>query len=134
MSNIVAITAYFSVFLFVSAWALACIGRPVPRALVHTVYTSGAVGIVVHIVCAYGIAHRWSHQAALDHTAEETLQTIGFAFPSGLYANFAFAAIYCADAAWRWHVREPIMRRLRWLAHAVDAFLIFVIIVATLIF
>lgn len=54
----------------------------------------GSVMITLHILASYGLAHGWSHAAAIEATAEESEQVTGIRAGWGVYVNFAFAAVW----------------------------------------
>lgn len=54
----------------------------------------GAVTLWIHIIAAYWLAHDGSHQAAIEHVAVRTEETIGFRNGMGIYANFATACVW----------------------------------------
>jgi hypothetical protein len=47
---------------------------------------------VIHVVSAFHFEHRWSHQAALQHTAEMTERVVGIRWAVGVYINYLFLA------------------------------------------
>jgi len=75
-------------------------------------YAAGAILCVIHIAIAMGVAHGWSHDAAIAATARQTKAVYGFGWGGGVYVNYAFVAVWLADA-WRWrrqaflHPRDP---------------------------
>lgn len=69
----------------------------------------GATMIVLHILTSYGIAHDWSHTAAVQATAEESEQVTGIRAGWGVYVNFAFTAI------WLGYSVAMVFGRRRWL-------------------
>ena len=100
----------------------------------NLVYAVGAFIMAIHIVCSYGIAHEWSHQAALDHTANETLDVVGVAVPHGVYVNFLFLIVYVANGVWRFRLGASRMRRPQVVAIAIDCFLDAIVLMATVVF
>jgi hypothetical protein len=100
----------------------------------NAIYLLGAGMMVIHILMAYRLAHDWSHEIALEHTANETERVVGFRLASGLYVNFVFAAVFLGDAFWRVCVGVPGSRRPRGVAVAIDTFLLAIVIMATIVF
>lgn len=45
---------------------------------------------VIHVLCAFHFEHRWSHTAAIRHTAEMTERVVGIHWGGGLYINYIF--------------------------------------------
>lgn len=77
--------------------AAACGPRP---ALVC--WTAAFVLLAVHELLAFAFVHRWSHAAALRHTAERTRQLIGVDWGGGLYFNYAVTVLWGIDVVRRW--------------------------------
>ena len=100
----------------------------------NVVYALGAAIMAVHIVCSYGIAHHWSHQAALDHTASETEAVVGIAVPHGVYVNFLFLVLYIGNTIWRYRAGGSKVRRPKWWAWTIDLFLDAIVLMATVVF
>ena len=91
-------------------------------------WTLGFVFYVVHVACAFGFYHQWSHLAAYRHTAEQTAAVLGIDWGGGLYFNYAFTLFWLTDLVrwWRGGVEFPYRRRgYFWTLHAVFAFMMF---------
>ncbi|MBW3539903.1 MAG: hypothetical protein KY476_06510 [Planctomycetes bacterium] len=118
----------------VAAWAgryCAEAWRPGHETGARWSWTAGCLMLLVHIVCALGIAHGWSHRAALEHTARRTDELLGWAWGGGLYFNYVFAAVWSADVFWWWLPRTPRPRTWTWFVHI---YLAFVVVNATVVF
>ena len=57
----------------------------------------GCLFYVLHVGFAFAYIHDWSHQAALQHTADETERLIGLHRGDGLWVNYVFSIIWIAD-------------------------------------
>lgn len=68
----------------------------------RALWTLGAGQLVLHSAIAFHIRHRWSHADALASTAAQTAALTGWHWGGGLYANYAFIALWVVDAAWWW--------------------------------
>ena len=87
-------------------------------------WTLGIGLLVLHSAAAFHVRHRWSHADALASTAAQTAALTGWAWGGGLYVNYAFIAVWAADAIWWW--AEPAsypVRTGRWRAAVTVAFL-----------
>jgi hypothetical protein len=73
------------------------------------VYAVGAFLCAIHIGVAMKTAHAWSHEAAIAATARQTMAVYGVNWGGGVFVNYAFVAVWLADA-WRWR-RQPAGRR-----------------------
>jgi hypothetical protein len=116
-------TARLAMALQVFAWC-----RLIVTAEARTtrlVWTLGAATLVVHIVMAFGLAHGWSHQAAVDRVRE-----VG-GFGGGILVSYTFVLVWLGDAAWWWLAPAGRARRPRWVAATVHGFLAFVTFNAT---
>jgi len=132
-----AVTA--TALLFVAAWAAAAAvllrARPdewrtlAPRVrTARRLWTLGLALHVVHVGCAFALAHAWSHAAAVRHVAA----TGGFGW--GIAVNYLFAAAWAADAGWWWANPVGYATRPRSVGLAVHGFLAFVTFNATVVF
>jgi len=92
---------------------------------VRLIWTLGCGLFIAHVVAAFGYYHHFSHQAAYDDTAQQTLEQLGFAFGGGIYFSYLFLAVWVADVAWRW--LSPVSRPawLDWPLHAYMFFIAF---------
>jgi hypothetical protein len=76
--------------------------RPASWRASRTVWTLGAALLVLHSAAAFHVRHRWSHADALASTAAQTAALTGWHWGGGLYANYAFIALWMFDAGWWW--------------------------------
>lgn len=98
------------------------------------VWTMALVLLVVHVLCAFGVYHEWSHQQAWDHTAAETEAIVGLEFGGGLYFNYALLLIWTADVAWWWARPASYLARSRWISLAIHGYLGFMFVNAVVVF
>jgi hypothetical protein len=97
-------------------------------------WTLGAVAAVVHTALAFHVHHGWSHAAALADTARQTAAVTGLNWSSGLYVNYAFTAVWMADALWWWADALTFGRRPRSLDAGIRAFLWFMFVNGAFVF
>ena len=88
----------------------------------------GCGSLLLHLAIAFHFAHGWSHAAAFEHTRRAG------GFGEGLYANYAFAALWFTDAAWLGTFAASYRRRPRWLTFAIHGFLSFMVFNAMVVF
>jgi len=100
----------------------------------RVLWTAGAFAFLIHVACAFGFYHHWSHAEAFEATALRTAEVAGTAWGGGLYANYAFALVWIADASWWWRGLEIYRRRSRWLDWTVQFFMAFMFFNATVVF
>src|SRR5687767_385373 len=63
-------------------------------------FTSGLTLAIIHTLIAFSVVHAWSHDAAVLNTAMQTRSVYGVSFGGGIYVNYAFFAVWLADAWW----------------------------------
>lgn len=72
--------------------------QPVARWL----WTAGCLLFLAHVLCAFHFYHHWSHRAAVEDTARQTQELMGWQFGEGIYFSYLFTLIWVADVAWWW--------------------------------
>jgi hypothetical protein len=88
----------------------AAAGSPAPWA--WPAFAAGAALCAIHVAIAMGVTHGWSHASAIAATARQTNAVYGLDWGGGVYANYVFAAVWCAEA-WRWRAAGPRDRGAR---------------------
>src|SRR5688500_18862403 len=114
-------------------WWLAGVARPSPRlwsAAGRGLYSLACGLFVLHVACAFGFYHHWSHQAAFDDTARQTEELLGVALGEGIYFSYVFLGVWVVDAIWLW-VSD---HRPRWLTPAVQLYMAFIAFNGAVIF
>lgn len=106
-------------------------------------WIAGLSFLVVHILLSMGAFHGWSHAEAVQATAWRTEEWFGFRFGGGIYANYLFVAVWGLDTSLRtkgyWATGKncdlwndaSLKHRVAW---AIDGFMIFMIVQATVVF
>jgi len=100
-------------------------------------YAIGALLLVVHIVIAMDVAHNWSHQSSIAATARQTSAVYGLDWGGGVYANYAFVAVWLFEV-WRWRRNStpgaPHVPRARTIVWTIRIFYLVMILNAAIIF
>jgi hypothetical protein len=98
-------------------------------------WTVGCALLVVHVLLAFHVAHRWDPGDAFRHTADRTAELTGVRSGAGVYLNYLMTAAWAADAAYWWRA-GPIAYRGRRVAvaAAVHGFLLFMVVNAAVVF
>ena len=97
-------------------------------------YSAGALLCAIHIAIAMGVAHGWSHDAAIAATARQTMAIYGLNWGGGVYVNYAFVAVWLFDA-WRWRQQAfRGARRADAVTWAIRGFFLIVVLNAAVIF
>jgi hypothetical protein len=112
----------------VAAWALAEILRS------RVLWAAGAALAAIHSVAAFGVFYNWSHDTARELTMRQTAALTGVNFSGGIYVNYAFLAVWIADAVWRLAAPMSYQRRPRTLTLAVHGFIFFIIVNGAVVF
>jgi hypothetical protein len=115
-------TAWLAVAAWAVGWPRAWRGRGA------AVWTWGAAASAFHVAVAMHAGHGWSHTAAVRHTAE--VSGVG----AGVWVNYAFVAVWLADAAWLAARPAGYRRHPRWVAWGVHGFLAVVVVNAAVVF
>ena len=101
---------------------------PIRTEWIRTLYSAGCLALFLHMAVAFHMGHGWSHARAYRHVEE--VSGLG----SGLYVNYAFAAIWLADVAWAWIDLDHYIHRSRWLAWCLLLFMAFIVFNAAIVF
>jgi hypothetical protein len=109
-------------------------GRPVWLRWARRAWAAGCFAFLLRMFCAFAFFHAWSHQAAYEATARQTAEVVGLAWGGGLYANYAFAVVWCADAFWWVGWPQRYLARPRAVEWMVQGFLPFIAFNATVVF
>ena len=87
-----------------------------------------------HMAIALGWHHRWNHDAAVEQTARQTLETFGVASGAGIYVNYLFLTMWLVEAGWWLADAQGYARRPWWLTSALRVFYFVVIANAAVVF
>ena len=97
-------------------------------------WTAGCLAYLLHVVCAFGFFHHWSHAEAFDSTARQTAEVVGLNSGVGLYVNYAFTLVWTADVCWWWVSPKRYLARPRFIEWTVQGFMGFIAFNATVVF
>ena len=79
-----------------------------------------------HVFAAFHFFHSWSQQHALDHTATQTQELLGWEFGQGIYFSYLFLLIWTIDAVWCGLAVDSYWRRAWWLSAAIHTYIFFI--------
>lgn len=94
----------------------------------------GALFAFGHSLGALMTFHHGSQTEALDSTAEQTQQLLGFRFGAGLYVNYLFVVVWVADAVFRLLAPMRYLSLPSWYRYSAIGFLVFIAINGAIIF
>jgi hypothetical protein len=97
-------------------------------------WTVGCLLYLIHVMCAFAFFHDWSHDRAYAHTAAQTQELVGWNWGGGLYFNYLFTIAWIADVVWWWLRSENVAANSRRLELAVQLFMAFMVLNATVVF
>jgi hypothetical protein len=100
----------------------------------RALWTAGAVLAIAHAAAAFHLVHGWSHDEAYASTARQTANLTGLDWGGGLFVNYAFLALWAADAAWWWARPSSYRRRPRVVEWAMRGFFLFMFINGAIVF
>jgi hypothetical protein len=123
-----------TVWLAVACYVAGPLGRISPAPAWRVVWSIGCVAFLAHVIAAFHVHYAWSHAVAIRETARQTAEVVGRAVGGGLWVNYLFVVLWCADAAWWW--RAPASHRQRGLeVHvALHGFFVFVVFNGAVVF
>ena len=97
------------------------------------IWTVGLIFFLAHFASSMGLAHDWSHQNALDHTAQQTEELTGWNWGGGIYFNYLFALVWSFDVLMWWKT-GPSWLDNRGYQIGLHCFFAFIIFNATIVF
>jgi len=104
------------------------------RNLLRPLWTAGCFAFVCHVICAFQFTHHWDHQDAIQNTAKQTQELLGWAFGEGLYFSYLFLLLWVADVMFWWRNPDRYESRPAWLSFAVHGYLFFIAFNGAVIF
>jgi len=115
-------------------YVLAVVARLRNRPCAHGWWTTAFLVILVHVTAAFQFVHHWSHQAAYDDTARQTMELLGRREGGGVFANYALLAVWGGDVLWRWLNPAGYRSRPKAVSSSVHGFLAFMWFNAAVVF
>jgi len=127
-----------TIALAIVAWSSAeWLKRRGPRDVdmpARTMWTAGVLLLGAHTLAAFHFVHGWSHQAAAAETARQTAALTGLSWSGGLFVNYAFLAVWAADAAWWWAAPASYRARIRAVDTGIFIFFVFMFVNGAIVF
>lgn len=98
------------------------------------VWLIGSFASLLHAIATMVLVHQGSHDAAVEHTAQQTEDLLGIAVGSGIYFNYVFVLVWLLDAFWWTAAPRSYRTRNRGWNWFVYGFLIFIAINGSIVF
>ena len=99
-----------------------------------TVWWTGALTSLLHMILAMGWVHQWSHERAFEDTASQTEALLGVRVGWGIYFNYLFVVTWLADATWMLVASSHYRNRNRWIQLGLYGYLVFIAINGAAVF
>ena len=105
------LTIWVALVLFAAGESGRSFARPgtPPPAWAWWTFTAGLALAIVHTLISFHVVHAWDHGNAVRSTAAQTEAMFGIAAGWGVYVNYAFFAVWLADAWW-WRASPGAVR------------------------
>ncbi len=125
-----------TVWVALTAYTFACGGmmREFQAVGVRGLWTLGCGTFLLHVACAFGLYHGWSHTDAYRETARQTEAMTGMEWGGGLYFNYLFAVLWFGDVLWWWLSPVGHAGRPRAVGSVLHAFLFFLVVNGAFVF
>lgn len=104
------------------------------QALARYLWTVGCLFFLFHVACAFQFYHHWSNTAAVEDTARQTKDLMGWAFGEGIYISYLFTVLWVADVLWSWISPASYWSRPRVLSYVIHGFMLFIVFNGAIVF
>lgn len=112
------------------------IWRPARIASQFTVYVwwTGCLFYLAHMILSFHAFHDWSHDLAVEFTADETARLFGIRRGEGVWVNYFFAVVWAVDCVRILRSRRHQVPTSRSIDTAISLFFAVMMFSATVIF
>lgn len=102
----------------------------------RSLWTTGCVFLILHAICAFHFYLGWSHLAAVNLTAEQTEEMMGFSFGEGIWFSYLLIAVWVVDVVLLWRNNGAELRSSwwAWFTFAVHGYAFFILFNGTVVF
>jgi hypothetical protein len=100
----------------------------------RAIWTIGCAFFLLHVACAFGYYHHWSHAAAFQSTAEQTNELLGVSFGEGIYFSYLFTLLWLGDVLWQWIAPTTYQQRSHRLTAGLLGYMAFIAFNGAVIF
>jgi hypothetical protein len=119
------------------AWAIGEVTMRRSSALdrfARAIWTIGVALALLHVVMAFQFVYAWNHEAAVAATVQQAADRFGWGWRGGIYVNYVFLALWCADVCWWWMAPTSHGSRPRWLETTRLALFLFMFVNGAVVF
>ena len=102
--------------------------------LLRFFWTAGCVAFLAHFIAAFEFAHGWSNQHAVEDTARQTRELLGWEFGKGIYFSYLFLVLWIVDVVWWGSRPNGYSSRPIWLSFLVNGYILFIAFNGCIIF
>ena len=134
MLTLITIRSALLCYAIFVGWRLAGFRGERYRNSLRLLWTAACFAFVCHVISAFHFTHRWNHQDAIQKTAKQTQELIGWAFGEGLYFSYLFLFLWVADVFYWWRSPERYEARSGWLSMTIHGYLFFIAFNGAVIF
>lgn len=133
-STLIALTIYVSLLSYLLAVVCWVTCRRGPRYRIF--WTVGCLFLWAHAFCAFHFYHGWSHAHAVQLTAKQTQEVMGYAYGDGIWFSYLLLVIWLVDVVQLWRAEPESGRSNVWLyfSYGVHAYAFFILFNGTVVF
>lgn len=127
-------TIHLSLISYLLAVVCWVTGRRGPR--YRWLWTGGCVMLLAHAIFAFHFYLGWSHGAAVQETARQTEEMLGFRFGPGIWFSYFLVLVWIVDVVLLWRNRGSELESAwwKWFTNAVHAYAFFILFNGTVVF
>ncbi len=100
----------------------------------RALWTAGCILLWAHAGFAFHFYHHWSHAAAVQATARETREILGWQFGAGIWFNYALLAAWSVDVTQLWLRRDLMVQPWSPFSTAVHFYAFLILFNGTVVF
>ncbi|MEM9940392.1 MAG: hypothetical protein AAF939_02305 [Planctomycetota bacterium] len=108
--------------------------HPTWSELARSSWLLGSFFSFLHASLTMGFYHRFDHNLAWEHTANQTQRMMGVSVGVGIYFNYLFVIIWMADALWWVGSPNSYLKRSKILNRIVYGYLLFIAVNGAIVF
>lgn len=129
-------TIHLTIYISLICYAIALVCWVSRRRGAHyrVFWTVACVSMWSHAIAAFHYYHNWSHQHAVELTAQRTLEVTGQPYGEGIWFSYALLVVWALDAALGWNPKVRNASWYPWLSTIIHLYAFFILFNGTVIF